>query len=316
MSLSSITEAMAEPSDGQSRFRRPPRYAIRDSIVQALLWGFSVFVVLATLTMLLFIARVGIKGIGTIGIVPLVTGTIWKPESAIFGGLPLIFGTLASAMGAVLVGALPAVLASLWVTELAPRSSRPVFRRIMEIASSIPSVVFGWMALVHLVPSVEKVAHFLHGNLPVTGEGLASSGLLLGVMIAPTVFLLSLDALERAPSSLREASAALGASPWQTAFRVSMPHAWRGLLIAVFFGFARAAGETMAVQMVIGGARKMPLNAFSPTTTISTQIVMDMQNARPDTLESNVLFSMSLILLVISVAMVLATRFLSRGAPR
>jgi phosphate transport system permease protein len=91
-----------------------------------------------------------------------------------------------------------------------------------------------------------------------------------------------------------------------------MPYAWRGLLVAVFFGFARAAGETMAVQMVIGGARVIPANLFRPTTTISSQIVMDMQNAAPGTPESNALFSMALILLVVSVGVVLATRTLSR----
>ena len=96
--------------------------------------------------------------------------------------------------------------------------------------------------------------------------------------------------------------------------RVVVPHGWRGIIVAVFFGFARAAGETMAVQMVIGGARKLPETAFSPTTTISTQIVMDMQNAQPNTPASNVLFAMSLVLLVVAVSVVLLTRFISRGA--
>ena len=94
-----------------------------------------------------------------------------------------------------------------------------------------------------------------------------------------------------------------------------MPGAWRGLLVAVFFGFSRAAGETMAVQMVIGGARRLPDNLFTPTTTISTQIVMDMQNARPGTTQSDVLFAMSLVLLIISTGVVLSIRALSaRGA--
>jgi phosphate transport system permease protein len=131
-------------------------------------------------------------------------------------------------------------------------------------------------------------------------------------MIAPTVLLLSVDALSRVPHDLREASAALGASPWQTAFQVVMPYAWRGLLVAVFFGFARAAGETMAVQMVIGGARLIPPNLFRPTTTISAQIVMDMQNSTPGTPANDALFSMAVILLVVSVAVVLVTRTLSR----
>jgi phosphate transport system permease protein len=206
------------------------------------------------------------------------------------------------------------MFAAVWLTEFAPSSVRAAYRRVMEIAAALPSVVYGWLALIYLVPIMARVAHALYGaDADVGGEGLATSALLLGVMIAPTVLLLSVDALSRVPHNLREASAALGASPWQTAFRVVMPYAWRGLLVAVFFGFARAAGETMAVQMVIGGARKIPSNPFQPTTTISAQIVMDMQNARPGTPASDALFSMSLILLVISVVVVLATKTLSRG---
>jgi phosphate transport system permease protein len=130
-------------------------------------------------------------------------------------------------------------------------------------------------------------------------------------MIVPTVLVLSLDSLARVHSSLRDASAALGASPLQTAFRVVLPGAWRGLLVAVFFGLARAAGETMAVQMVIGGARMLASNLFAPTTTISTQIVMDMQNAMPGTPASDALYAMSLILLALSSGVVLVTRAIS-----
>jgi phosphate transport system permease protein len=195
---------------------------------------------------------------------------------------------------------------------------RRAYRRVLEIASAVPSVVYGWLALVYLVPILEKVAHSLRGDdAPVTGEGLAAAALLLAVMITPTILLLSLDALSRVPRALRDASAALGASPWQTAFSVSVPYGWRGLLVATFFGFARAAGETMAVQMVIGGARRLPRDFFfSPTTTISAQIVMDMQEARPGTPENDVLYSMALVLLVVSVLVVLVTRALARQQAR
>ncbi len=162
------------------------------------------------------------------------------------------------------------------------------------------------------MPYAHSFAQLIYGEeAHVGGEGLASAAMLLGVMIAPTVHLLSLDAL-KIPDDLRLASAALGASPLQTSFRVAVPSAWRGIIVAVFFGFARAAGETMAVQMVIGGARKLPENLFQPTTTISAQVVMDMQNARPGTTSSNVLFSMSLVLLLVSVGVVLVTRFMTR----
>lgn len=288
--------------------------APKEAAVRLLLVSCAGLVLLTTVAMLLFLGHAGLKGIREVGLVSLLSGVLWKPEADTYGGLPLIFGTFVSAAGAVVVGAVPAVLAALWTTELAPRSMRSFYRRTMEVAAAVPSVVYGWLALVYLVPQMEKVAHHVRGEGATGGEGLASAAVLLGVMIAPTVLLLSLDSLGRVPSSLRDASAALGASPWQTATRVILPSGWRGIVIAVFFGFARAAGETMAVQMVIGGARKLPDSAFSPTTTISTQIVMDMQNARPGSTGSNVLFAMSLVLLVVAVVVVLGTRWLTRDA--
>jgi phosphate transport system permease protein len=290
---------------------RNPRRTL-DVIVRAALVACAAFVLVATLAILLFLSRTGIRGLREVGIGQLLSGSLWKPEADLFGGLPLVFGTFVSAMGALLVGAIPAVLAAVWASEFAPKSLRPYYRRIMEVAAAVPSVVYGWLALVYLVPIMEHVAHLFRSEGATSGEGLASAAVLLAVMIMPTVLLLSLDALSRVPPVLRDASAALGASPWQTSMRVSVPFAWRGILVAVFFGFARAAGETMAVQMVIGGARKMPEGLFSPTTTISAQIVMDMQNARPDTTANDVLFSMSLVLLLVSVSVVLLTRWLAR----
>src|SRR5271170_942416 len=272
----------------------------------------GVFVVLSTVLVIAFLARTGIRGIREVGLVQLVGHAVWKPESNLYGGLPLILGTVISATGAVVIGAAPAVLTALWIIEFAPVSFRKSFRRMMEVAAAVPSVVYGWLALAYLVPRVEELAHGMYGSdAPVGGEGLASASVLLGVMIVPTVLILSLDSLARVHPSLRDASAALGASPLQTAFRVVIPGAWRGLLVAVFFGLARAAGETMAVQMVIGGARMLASNPFSPTTTISTQIVMDMQNAMPGSPASDALYAMSLILLVLSSGVVLVTRAVS-----
>ena len=290
----------------------PERARWGDRAVQAFIWACGAFVLLTTLLMIAFLASAGIRGMSEVGLSPLLFGVTWKPEKGLFGGVPLVFGTIVSGLGAVVLGAAPAVLTAVWISEFAPQSLRPVYRRAMEMAAAMPSVVYGWLALVHLVPTLERVAHSIYGDEVTGGEGLAASALLLAVMIAPTVFLLSLDALSRVSNDFRHASLVLGASPWQTALRVVVPACWRGIIVAVFFGFARAAGETMAVQMVIGGARRLPATPFSPTTTISAQIVMDMQNAEPGTPSSNVLFSMALILLVISAAVVLGTRALAR----
>ena len=310
--MASVVSAPDRPRESTGR-QRPPPPRRADAVVRLALVACAAFVLITTAAMLLFLGRAGLRGVLAVGLRPLLSGVLWKPEADTFGGLPLIFGTFVSAAGALLIGALPAVLAAVWATEFAPKRVRPLYRRVLEVAAAVPSVVYGWLALVYLVPQMEKVAHVFRGDEARGGEGLASASVLLGVMIAPTVVLLSLDSLARVPGALRDASAALGASPWQTAMRVVVPHGWRGIIVAVFFGFARAAGETMAVQMVIGGARQLPGDAFTPTTTISTQIVMDMQNARPDTPASDVLFAMSLVLLVVAVSVVLLTRFLGRN---
>ena len=137
-------------------------------------------------------------------------------------------------------------------------------------------------------------------------------------MIAPTVLLLSLDALSRVPRALRDASAALGASPWQTAFSVSVPYGWRGLLVATFFGFARAAGETMAVQMVIGGARTPParLLLLADDDDLGADRHGHAGGAARAPRENDVLYSMALVLLVVSVLVVLVTRALARQQAR
>ena len=286
-----------------------PRARTLDHVVKTGATICAVVVVTTTIVMIGFLARTGIRGAIDAGLGQLLTGALWKPEAGLFGGAPLLLGTLATAVGATIFGAAPAVLAAVWLTEFAGPKLRVLHRRVMETAAAIPSVVYGWLALVYLVPLVGRFAHVVHGDdAPVGGEGILSSAILLGVMIAPTVLLLSLDAISRIPQGLRDASLALGASRWQTAMRVVLSGSQRGIMVAVFFGLSRAAGETMAVQMVIGGARLLPQNLFSPTTTISSQIVMDMQNARPGTLESNALFAMALVLLVFSAGLVALTR--------
>ncbi len=279
----------------------------------------AAFAILATAAIFVYLARTGVSGIAQAGIGDLTTGTRWKPEAGSYGGLPLVIGTLATALGAVLLGGIGSILAALWAVELAPKWVRATYRRFMTVGVAIPSVVYGWLALVHLVPLLRSFAVGIYGpDAQVGGEGIAAASLLLGTMIAPTIVILSFDAIAQVPQSIRDASYALGVSRVKTGLFVVLPYVWRRLLLALFFGFGRAAGETMAVQMVIGGARKLPENLFRPTTTISAQVVMDMQNARPGTTESNVLYSMSLVLLLVSVLGVLATHLLSReskGAP-
>lgn len=304
--------------DARRRSSSLARRGVRlgDAAARVFFAASAAVVVVVTASMLLFLLRAGLRGIGAIGLGQLLTGAAWRPEVRTFGGLPLIAGTLVAAGLALVMGALPATITAVWVEELGPPRLRRIYRRVMELAVAIPSVVYGWLALTWLVPLVAALGRRLHGSgADVGGEGLLSAAIVLAAMIAPTVFLLSVEALAKVPHDWRAASAALGASRLQTAWKVVVPAAWRGIATAVFFGFARAAGETMAVQMVIGGARKLPGSLFAPTTTVASQIVMDMQNSRPGTIENDALFAMALVLMVISVLMVLGTRLLLRGGP-
>ncbi len=301
-----------------TRFRAGSIHAQRkvaDALTRTLFGACALVVVAATCLILAFLARAGVRGFLVAGS-DLLVGTVWQPERHRYGGVPLIAGTVATAVGAMLLGGAPAVLSAIWVHELSPRALRVPYRRVMELAVALPSVVYGWLALTYFVPALEAFARAC-GVVRATGEGLAAASLLLGLMIAPTVHLLTVDALARVSEDLRLASLALGASRVQTAFRVATSGAGKGIVVALFFGFARAAGETMAVQMVIGGARTLPRGLFSPTSTIATQIVMEMQNVRPDTPESDVLYSMSIVLLLISTGVVLITRFIGASpSPR
>jgi len=263
-----------------------------------------------TVAMLLFLARTGCGAVevGT----QLLTGETWKPEAGLYGGLPLIAGTFASASGALVLGP-PRVLAAVWLTEFSPESIRRGYRRVMEVAS--PSQrVYGWLALVYLVRSWRPSP-----TRPGTGRP-RDRRRPRGERGAPRAHVRPrCSSCPSTPSRAfrRPARRERGPRRVHLADRLPglVPFAWRGLLVAIFFGFARAAGETMPCRWSSAARAVSRGLLFSPTTTISAQIVMDMQNARPGTTQSDVLFSMALVLLVVSVAVVLATRALDGRRP-
>src|SRR5579872_3285862 len=150
--------AVAGPA-GVAHVRHPvqARPRVGEAIVRAALAACGAFVIATTVAVLGFLARTGVRGIEAVGLRELLTGVIWKPEAGAFGGLALIVGTFTSAVGAVVLGAAPAVLAAVWLTEFAPEGMRRMHRRVMEIASAIASVVYGWLALVYLVPIMSSL---------------------------------------------------------------------------------------------------------------------------------------------------------------
>ncbi len=201
-----------------------------------------------------------------------VTHTLWQPVSDIpkWSFWPLIVGSLKATLIAVVTAVPNAVLAAIYTSEFAPRAMREFLKPVVELLAGIPSVVLGFVALIVLATWVQAWT-----GAP-TRLNAVNAGLALGFAIIPVVYSVSEDALRAVPASYREASVALGASPWQTAFRVTLPAAWAGIFAAIMLGVGRAVGETMIVLMASGNAALATLSPLDSIRTLSATIAAEL----------------------------------------
>ncbi len=251
----------------------------------------------------LFVGYQGWPIFAKVGIVKFLTGGVWYPTKNHFGILTLIVNSLLAMIGALVLGAPLAIGAAVFLSEVATPRVRDLTRPAVELLAGIPSVVYGFFGLVLVRPIVAKV----FGGL---GFGLFTVWLILAVMIVPTIATLTEDALRSVPDGIREASYAMGATKWQTIWRVLLPAAKVGLIDAVILGMGRAIGETMAVVMIAGNAPVIPNGIFKPFLTLTTVIVMDMPYAAGD--HRTALFGIAIVLFVISMVFVASIRVMSR----
>ncbi len=245
-----------------------------------------------------------------------VINTTWSPEDApiSYGILPFVAGTVGVTALAVLIAAPLSIGLALFLSEVAPRWARAVVQPALEIFVGIPSVVWGWLGLTILVPFLRE--NFAPLGFTVGFSWLAGS-LVLSLMILPTVTTITFDAYRAIPQDLRTSSLALGTTRWQTIRHILIPAAKAGTLTAIVLGLTRAAGEALAVQMVIGNRPTMPTSVTQPLTTLTSQITLDMGNTVFGAPDNNVLWTMGLVLLAISMISVLAIRAVNRvGANR
>jgi phosphate transport system permease protein len=242
-----------------------------------------------------------------------ILSTKWAPgdpgDQTSFGVTPFILGTLGVMAVAAILAAPLSIGLAIFMAEVAPRWARSITRPAMEVFVGIPSVVYGWLGITILVP-------FLRENLSGLGFTLGFSwfagSLVLALMILPTIASVAYDVFIAISPDLRSASAALGTTRWQTIRHILLPAARTGLLTAVVLGMMRAAGEALAVQMVIGNAAVVPTSLTKPMTTLTSQITMDMGNTVSGQPWNQVLWTMGLILLMISITFVLIIRRLGR----
>lgn len=232
-----------------------------------------------------------------IGLSDFLTGKEWFPTAqpaAIMGTLPLLLGTLLVSLIAILLALPLGLAASVYLAEIADERVRKVLKPVIELLAGIPSVVYGFFGLVVIVPMLQSVF-----ELPV-GETALAGSILLAIMALPTIITVSEDAIRTCPMAMKEASLALGASHWQTIFRVIIPYAASGITTAAILGIGRAIGETMAVLMVTGNAALIPTSLTQPVRTIPATIAAELGEAPFGGLHFQALFALGCMLFLIT----------------
>jgi phosphate transport system permease protein len=251
---------------------------------------------------LLFLLREGLPALAEVPLDALL-GARWYPIEGYYGLLPLVGGTLVVTIGATLIAMPFGLGTAIYIAEIAPRWAREVLKPLVEVLAGLPSVVLGFLGMLLLAPAVRGLLDVPTGLAAVTGS------VLLAAMALPTLVSVAEDALDTVPQSYRDAALALGATRWQTIWRVTLPAARTGVLTAVMLGIGRAIGETMTVMMVTGNAPRLPLGLdafFRPVRTMTATIAAEMGEVANGSPHYHVLFTVGLVLFLFSFAVNLA----------
>jgi phosphate transport system permease protein len=269
----------------------------------------AIIMISATISITIFLSTKGLQSFikNGVSLIEFLTSKNWNPTNQAkpeYGALPFIFGSFAVTFLSAIVAAPLGIGAAIFMTEIAPSWGRKILQPVIELLVGIPSVVYGFIGLTVLVP-------FIRESVGGLGFSLLSGTIVLAIMILPTITTIATDAMSSLPKNLREGSYALGATRWQTIRKVLIPAALPTLLTAIVLGMARAFGEALAVQMVIGNVRDLPSSILDASATLTTIITLNMGHTTYGSVENNILWSMGLILLVMSFAFILLIRYLS-----
>lgn len=233
----------------------------------------------------------GIPAIKEIGLVKFLFGKEWASTAAEpkFGILSFILTSVYGTAGAILIGVPVGFFTAVFLSKVAGKKVRSAMETAVSLLAGIPSVVYGLVGMLVLVPAVRSIFH-----VP-DGASLLAAIIVLAIMILPSIIKVSVTALDAVPKEYEDASLALGASPVETFFRVSVPAAKSGIAAAVVLGVGRAIGEAMAVMMVAGNVANMP-SLFQSVRFLTTAVASEMSYSSPGSLQRNALFSIALVL--------------------
>ncbi len=273
-----------------------------ESLVSRLIKISGYSAIVFVLLILYFLLHEGLPVIGKVSFSNLASPR-WYPIENYFGLLPLIGGSVIVTLGAAIFAIPIGICAAVFIAEIAPRRARELLKPLIEVLGGIPSVVLGFLGILILAPSLRRLL-----DLP-TGLTALAGSILLGGIAIPTIVSVSEDALDAVPRSYRDAALALGATEWQTIWKVTLPAARRGVLTAVMLGIGRTIGETIAVMMVTGNAPVLPdkwSSFFAPVRTMTATIAAEMGEVAKNSTHYQVLFFIGLVLFMISLAINIA----------
>ncbi|MDY2776682.1 MAG: phosphate ABC transporter permease subunit PstC [Streptococcus infantarius] len=270
-----------------------------------------VLIVFIVAMILIFVAQKGLSTFFVDGVNPItfLFGSKWDPSSGSFGALPMILGSFIVTILSALVATPIAIGAAVFMTEISPKYGAKILQPAIELLTGIPSVVYGFIGLQVIVPFTRSI----FGG---TGFGILSGVCVLFVMILPTVTFMTIDSLKAVPRHYKEASLAMGATRWQTIWRVILNAARPGIFTAVIFGMARAFGEALAIQMVVGNSAVVPTSLTTPAATLTSVLTMGIGNTVMGTVQNNVLWSLALVLLIMSLGFNMLVKFITRERKR
>ena len=225
--------------------------------------------IVAVVVICIFLFANGLPAVFEIGVKEFLLGRKWRPGENLYGIFPMILGSIYATAGAILIGVPIGVLTAVFMAKICPKKLYKILKPAVELLAGIPSIVYGFFALVVIVPIIRN-------NFPGNGLSLLSACILLGIMILPTIIGVAESAVRAVPESYYEGALALGATRERSLFKVVLPAAKSGVSAGVVLGIGRAIGETMAVNMVAGNNKVIPESIFKGVRTLTTNIVLEM----------------------------------------
>lgn len=283
---------------------------VQKNYIERLVHGIFLLLGLVTvgcvLLVTVYLVIAGIPAIQEIGLIPFLFGKKWAPTAAepSYGILPFILTSIYGTAGAVALGVPIGFLTAVCLAKTAPKGVRQVVESAVSLLAGIPSVVYGLVGMLVLVPAIRQMFH-----VP-DGAGLLAAVIVLAIMILPSIIKVSITALDAVPKEYEDASLALGATPIETYFRVSVPAARSGIAAAVVLGIGRAVGEAMAVMMVSGNVANMP-GLFQSVRFLTTAVASEMSYAGG--LQRQALFSIALVLFLFIMLVNATMNFFLKG---